>query len=316
MAKEDLESLGGCVVFEWGGSTRPSYGVTLLGALLAPGGMEREELVARYLEFRCSQYAVNPEPQEVHSTVVQTALALADDQVAELGAILQLAGLGQGAWATGFKAWTADHPRDIHLLSEERNFVEYLRRQALLRYQSDKPVGARERWDWEHRARPAREAGAFAFVQDPRLRALLEHDEEELKAAKAAGSWHCCVFLAGRILEGLLLAALAVRESGGGKGTEAERLEPVASDDLLELALNDLIKRADVAGLIGTDVRHLLEFARLHRNLIHPGRQLREGISITKDQAAIVVASVEVVRQRLAGSSVPGSSSVGAIGSD
>jgi hypothetical protein len=119
----------------------------------------------------------------------------------------------------------------------------------------------------------------FSFVADPRIRAIVERDYAELQELNPEANPKSVLILSGGIIEGLLIDALV--KSGEGEKETFEKF------------LKQLIYPAKTKGIIAQD--SVGEWLRIFRNLVHPAKEIREGLPLTKDHARHARTSVDVI---------------------
>lgn len=120
----------------------------------------------------------------------------------------------------------------------------------------------------------------FSFVADARIRKIIERDYTELQQLDPESTPKSVLILAGGIIEGLLIDAIIK----SGHWTEKEAFER---------PLKDMIYPAKNKGIIAHD--NITEVLRVFRNLVHPGREIRDSLVFTKDHAKHAKTSVDVM---------------------
>ncbi len=147
---------------------------------------------------------------------------------------------------------------------------------------------------------PARDTNELAFILDPALRSSLRLDSHEATRALAAGQWKSATVMAGSVVEALLLAALSHCETA--RAREAAKIskrypvdQKAVKDRLESWSLYPLIAAAEGLEIISQDTAKLATLARGFRNLIHPGRAQRAGVSADKGTSYTALAAVERV---------------------
>lgn len=125
-----------------------------------------------------------------------------------------------------------------------------------------------------------KESSAFLFVADSRIRTIVERDYAELQRLDPETSPKAVVILSGGIIEGLLIDAL-IKSGHWDEKTTFEKF------------LKDLIHPAKAKGIIAQD--SVGEWLRVFRNLVHPAREIREGLPLTTDHARHARTSVDVI---------------------
>lgn len=130
-------------------------------------------------------------------------------------------------------------------------------------------------------------------MSSPELRAIAKRDLLELEAALKAGSIKTVLVLSGSILEGILLDRLITRRA------EAENLHP-KSLPLEKWQLNDIIEISGKLDILPTEtIAKFSHGLREFRNLIHPGRELRDKLVIAAEEARIGVEVLNIVFRTL-----------------
>ena len=130
---------------------------------------------------------------------------------------------------------------------------------------------------------------SFDFVTDEDLRASLEGDAAEMAACLDAKAFKAAVVLAGSIVEAVLADHL---ESTGYQDPNGK--------NLLELDLGHLITAARSQKVLSAKSADLSSAVKTYRNLIHPGRLVRQKERIDASTAAIAGHLVEVVASEVA----------------
>ncbi len=310
------KALGGDVIQEVHETGKTRYAITLLGVLIGNQGATAEALLVRFLEYVRERYNSDPEVDSINDSELIDALALSSGETNDLKYILDLISLIRFRNNSG--GWTAGTPRDVDDLPGIQDFKEYICTCLVRTYDPTTPVTYIERaqyWAQEQTAlrskhfppdktddTPAIEednALDFSFVKDQRLQNLLNSDWIEATTVFKVGAWKSCVLLCGGVLEGALLSVLKDCEAaaceaykclkGRGKALALEKWDLI---DLIDVSKElHIIKKGP--GYLGHAIR---EF----RNLIHPGKQLRENIEVTREEASIAISAVKICIWNLA----------------
>ena len=119
----------------------------------------------------------------------------------------------------------------------------------------------------------------FSFIFDARIRKILERDYGELQQLNSRTSTKAVIVLSGGIIEGLLVDALVA----SGKWT---------FDEACQNYLKDMIGPAKTRGIITED--RLTDVTRKYRNLIHPGREIKEQIVFDENDAVLARTAVDI----------------------
>jgi hypothetical protein len=127
---------------------------------------------------------------------------------------------------------------------------------------------------------PPPEMHDFSFVQYDDLRSAITRDRSELDALDIETATKSVLVLSGAIIEALLLDALVFSGEWNFEECSYKHL-----NELIELAVKKDIIRDD----------RLSHAVRSYRNLVHLGREIREGIHFTHDDATVARGAAGVV---------------------
>ena len=128
---------------------------------------------------------------------------------------------------------------------------------------------------------------ALTFVTDTKLREILELDLSELRKAYAGACLKSTIVLCGAAIEALLVDAL-LRDS-------ATRANAPSHAQLLEWGLAKLIEKAVEYNLIQAAAAKFSHSVREYRNLVHPGRVIRESLAINVEEARIAIDILNII---------------------
>jgi hypothetical protein len=142
---------------------------------------------------------------------------------------------------------------------------------------------------------PIAEPREFSFVKDAKLRVILERDYIEVQAAFATRCWKSVIILCGGAIEATLLDLLLQDEAKAS----AAKAAPKGKPDLLKWDLSDLIKVAVELGVVGPGLDAPSDTLRQYRNLIHPGNELRSGLTPQKEEARIALGLLDLLHREL-----------------
>jgi hypothetical protein len=120
----------------------------------------------------------------------------------------------------------------------------------------------------------------FSFIADTRMRNIIERDYKELQQLNPDATPKSVLILSGGIIEGLLIDAIV--KSGYWNEEEA-----------FKRSLKDMIHPAKMKGIIIQD--SISEWVRSFRNIVHPAKEIKENLLLTKDHAKHARTSVDVV---------------------
>jgi len=125
---------------------------------------------------------------------------------------------------------------------------------------------------------------SFWMIRDLELRKLVRSDCDEFDSAYDKHLLKACLVLAGSITEGLLLNYLEVIGYCPPKGLTTR-----------EMSLGTMLKACVDAGDLSTDAEKLCGVLKEYRDLVHPGRVLRERLKPDNSQRDVAKQAVERV---------------------
>ncbi len=262
----------------------PAYGLTFLGLLLTPDGAHIEELIVNFLRYASRKVLEEPYRTQISHEEAQNDMMLSANDVNLLGNALILSHLCGGG-SIGENQWSTDIPKDVDELPAD--LLSHIRRVAVENALSSFPALAEEK----------KEKSIFSFVSEERLRLQLESDWQEAQKTASMGAWKSCIILCGGILEGMLLDVLNTKREQAPD--EFERLKQKKPFELSKWHLVDLVEVAKELGLLSQEASHLSHALRLYRDLIHPGRQIRENIAVSQLEASLGLSIVESCAKEL-----------------
>lgn len=130
----------------------------------------------------------------------------------------------------------------------------------------------------------------LSCMTDPSLRAIVERDFEEILSAHATRSWKSAIVLTGGCIEGILLDFVLAAGSAPLEAVSApSKRDPVRWD------LAELVAVCEELGLISEGLVTLSGAVREYRNLIHPGRALRQHIPYDQEEAVIALNTLKAL---------------------
>jgi hypothetical protein len=119
----------------------------------------------------------------------------------------------------------------------------------------------------------------FTFMKNGALKAVVERDYAELQALDVERTTKSVLVLSGAIIEGLVLDAVATL--GNWNLEEASRR-----------TLNELMNAALSAQILRHD--RLSHAAKHYRNLVYPGREIRDNVEFSTADATLAKAAVDI----------------------
>ena len=141
---------------------------------------------------------------------------------------------------------------------------------------------------------PVTEEKSFHFVDDSKLRKILEWDYAEIQRNIIALNWKSAIILSGGAIEAILLDLLSKDPAEARKSNKAPQ-----EKDLSKWDLNDLIKVAVETSLVGGEVAKLSHSVRDYRNLVHAGNEIRSGLKVEPEEAKIALQVLNILIREL-----------------
>jgi len=285
--------LNGSIVREYPGNGTPRCGLPFLGRLLTDQGKEGEELLTKVLSYVQSNLRSDPEFNEISSEKLKETFGFTDEQIHTLWQYIHSSPFSGGGGGGGAERWSYGISyymrNDLPL---EDDLSAYFEKCALEEYDPNLPVLYDERNQYLLSKNKGSARSEFWFVTDTDLQKLLEKDWQEAQRVHKVGAWKSCVLLCGSILEGILMNALSKNWTNASSEFSQRKKRP--APPLNEWDLVDLVEVANKLKLFPKGTIHLSNAVREFRNLIHPGRQIREHIQVTEEQANIAINAVRM----------------------
>lgn len=141
---------------------------------------------------------------------------------------------------------------------------------------------------------PVTQTRDFTFIREQGLRAVIERDYEEMQRAFIAKCWKSVIILAGGAIEAILTDLLLQYPSRACSAKSSPK-EP----DIRKWELAKLIDVAVELGLVNKGVERLSHSVREYRNLVHPGNELRNKLSVETEEAKIAIEVLHMVHRDL-----------------
>ncbi len=141
---------------------------------------------------------------------------------------------------------------------------------------------------------PLIETREFLFVKDVKLRGILKRDYVELGRASIASCWKSVIILAGGAIEAILIDLLLQHESAAKTASKAPK-----KNDIREWDLADLINVCVERRLVSPGVERLSHSVREYRNLVHPGNEIRTGLTFDMEEAKIAIEVLHMIDRDL-----------------
>lgn len=285
IVKPLLEQLGGSIVFL---IDKQLYQLSMLGMLLTNNGEHLEQLLIKYLVFISLISFEEPERTHVSSAEAAQEMKMSRQDILSLGILLRFGFSGSGSF--GDEQWNVEIPKNIEDISYDIH--SYFHAVVSKDYDPDVPIDPIERQKYLFSlSKPIDGSSLFAFVIDEKLRTQLESDWREANVLHSVNAWKSCVVICGGILEGLLIDVLQAH-SVNAKRTYKKLFQNKTLSTISRWSLEDMVDVAKDLHIIGKGSFHLSHALRQYRNLIHPTKQVAEGVEITIDSANIGISSI------------------------
>jgi len=141
---------------------------------------------------------------------------------------------------------------------------------------------------------PVTESRDFSFINSTELRKVLERDFSEIQRTYIAKCWKSVIILSGGAVEAILTDILL---ANSGKAQSASNAP--SKSDITRWELSDLIKVSVELKLVSPGVEKLSHSLREYRNLVHPGREIRDKLSFDAEEARIALEVLNILYRDL-----------------
>jgi len=226
----------------------------------------------------------------ISSQEVSIRQKLEPEEVLSLGHVLFFSPFISGG-SFSAQEWNAGLPKDIEDIPDDLS--AYIQNMALSTYDPNVPLPSQERKVYLNSKSTKPPEEILPFMNDKHLRAIATQDWSETKLCFTAKAWKYTVIACGSVLEAILLDALLGKPDEAYAAYKANHPDRARSKDLLRWGLDDLVDAAEKMKLIDEASFHLGHALRLHRDLVHPGRQLKEPVEVSEGEAQISKDTVE-----------------------
>ena len=147
---------------------------------------------------------------------------------------------------------------------------------------------------------PPLNSAELLFVTDSAIRDGLLQDLEASRSALLNAEWKAATVLAGSLVEALLLWAIRQKNLAEiQSAVQTTKLPKSTPSDTLEWNLNQYLEVAAALNIIDPETAQQTKVAKDFRNLIHPGRAIRKGLTCDRGTALSTSAAVELVMRDL-----------------
>ena len=146
----------------------------------------------------------------------------------------------------------------------------------------------------ETNATPVTEQRSFTFIKNAELRSILERDYQDIQNTFMARSWKAVIILCGGAIEAILLDQVSQNSASARAASSAAK-----EHDLNKWDLSHLIDVAVELKLITASAEKLSDAVRSYRNLVHPGKELRSGLTFGREEATIAFQILNLIHRDL-----------------
>lgn len=314
----EATTLGGSIIFSGHEDNKRRYRLALVGMFLTSDGPRLEALMKRYLLVLKERYDVDREIERYSSKDFATwGISFLAEELKELRIVLYAS---HRSFASRIGGWNAEEwfgvvDDEVVNLKHVNNWEEFVQAEVMKQYDAGEPVSEAKRIRYFNipsagsrfdnslpptnlRKHKLPEELEFEFIDDEKLRIILESDLREALGLLETRAWKSCIILCGSILEGLLLWKL---EHTQRRVDESTNEDGAKTADYEDFGLALLLRSCKEQKLIENEAMMLTEWARDYRNLIHPGNQRRSGRHVRKEHATIAINLVMLVADSMRG---------------
>jgi len=308
----EASALGGSIILSNHEEGKIRYKLALVGMFLTSGGPRLETLMKRYLWVLKARYEVDKDIERFSSKDFEKwGMKFSSDELNELRLILYASHRSFASHIGGWNAeeWFASVDDEVVNLKHVENWEDFVQTEILKQYDAKEPASEAQRIKYHNvvssgplfnnplalhnlGGQEDSEAPNLDFVDDDRLRNILESDWHEATKLLEAKAWKSCIILCGSLLEGLLLWKL---EATQRRQNDLSQEEASKTADYEDFSLSLLLRASKEQQLLENESVALTDWAREYRNLIHPGNQRRSGRNVRKEHATIAMNLVMLV---------------------
>ncbi|MCB4791854.1 MAG: hypothetical protein LHV68_08200 [Elusimicrobia bacterium] len=141
---------------------------------------------------------------------------------------------------------------------------------------------------------PITELKEFSFISNTELRKILERDYLEIQRAYVSECWKSVIILSGGSIEAILMDLLLVNESSAKSSSQAPN-----KPDITKWDFSDLINVSVDLKLVSSGIEKLSHSLREYRNLVHPGREIRDKLTFDTEEAKIALEVLHILYRDL-----------------
>jgi hypothetical protein len=179
-------------------------------------------------------------------------------------------------------------------LSHTRDNVSYYHREGVLSFLGY--IAAKIKPEIEETEKsPVIQTRDYLFIKNKDVRDILKRDYHEIQKSAISECWKSVIILCGSSIEAILLDLLIQNESEAKKASAAP-----SKSNLNKWHLHDMIEVALELELVPTGIGKLSHSIREYRNIIHPGNEIRQELTIAPEEANIAIEVMNILYRELA----------------
>jgi hypothetical protein len=290
--RPQLDELGGSIVFENDDQGDRKYELTFLGILVSSYGELIEKQIATFLHIAIALAKKEPERTKINSKEIESIFKIDSSEIAFMGRVLYISPFHTDG-RNGPDGWDCKLPDDIEDLPED--ITSYIHQKVMRDYDKKVPIdpSARHSYLMSTLYIPKEERDTFIFMKNDALKSIVSSDWVEVQQCYQAKAWKYSIIGCASVLEGILLDCLLQDQEMAIEAQKKVNPSRNPGNDLLNWDLVDLVDAAKGMKIIGEASSLLGHALRLHRNLVHPGRQVKEIIKVSEEEAQISMNTVE-----------------------
>jgi len=323
---DTLHNLSGEIVRENNSSYGNCYELSLIGILLTKEGKKYQVMRVRMLEFLRKKYFQDKNDGNINGYTdeeIGQALKLDEDHRLMLGKLGAFDHTYSIYNITAGGNWTILLPNEIQKIPRTGSLAVYHEEILLKNFTKDKPVFIKDQHavqlaqlspvkvgndifglydspsgrnlsdgNGDSKFKFITPAPDISFVNDVKLKSFAETAAKEACRCFDIEAFNSAAVMAGSAAEAVLLDLLL--QNKAALNPKINNREP-----LEKWRLADLIKTALKLSLLGMATGNLAQQVKEHRNLIHPGRSLREKHSVSRGEAEITIGILRLICDEL-----------------
>ncbi len=292
--KKQLTELGGSIVFEYDDNGTKKYQLTFLGMLLSYYGEIIQNQISTFINITKALIKNDPEKTIISSKDLARIFELNPSDINIMGKFLYLSPFHTNG-GYGPEEWNSKVPDDIEDIPDDA--ISYIHEKVMKDYDKNVPIESTARSSYlmvkMYLPKGVQEEDSFSFMNNDILKRIVTSDWNEVKTCFQGKAWKYIIIGCGSVLEGILLDCLLKDTGAAIDARKKANPDRKPGTDLLSWDLIDLVDAAKQLKIIGEASSLLGHALRLHRNLVHPGRQVKEIINVSEEEAQISFTTVE-----------------------